>query len=236
MLAHTTMSPVTAPIDSVICHGLQMELKDQLHEISSIQDVQGRELIFMEGDPSAHVFEVLEGVVLLSKLTADGRRQITGFVYPGELFGLGMGDQNSYTAETVTNTRLCRYPRKILDQSMNLYPALGRRFLDWTRCELTAAQNQMLLLGRKTAIEKIASFLLHLSERNEEHGEDPMRLFVPMTRSDIADYLGLTMETVSRTIGKLKQLGIIQLCEQSYINVRDLNRLINIADDEACFC
>ena len=118
---------------------------------------------------------------------------------------------------------------------MTLFPTLGRRFLDWAGSELAAAQNQMLLLGRKTAMEKLASFLLHLSERNEEYDQDPTLLYVPMTRTDIADYLGLTMETVSRTISKLKQLDVIQCCEQGYIKVCDRDRLMDLAEDEAGF-
>ena len=232
MLAHTANSSVTAPFDSVICNGLQMELQDCLNENCRVQVACAREFIFMEGEPSKNVFEVLEGVVLLSRLTADGRRQVIGFLYPGELFGLGMSELYGYTAETVTRATLGRYPRHTLDQSMTLFPALGRRVLDWAGNELAAAQDQMVLLGRKTAMEKLASFLLGLSERNEEHDQDPVRLFVPMTRSDIADYLGLTMETVSRSIGKLKQLGIIQLCGHSYIRVRDLDRLTDCAEDE----
>ena len=229
MITHTT---TTIPIASVICQGLQVELQHHLDDISSVQYARAKEFVFMEGDPSANVFEVLEGVVMLSKLTADGRRQVMGFVYPGQIFGLGMSEMNGYTAETVTRSRLRRYPRRVLDQSMALFPALGRRFLGWAGSELAAAQNQMLLLGRKTAMEKLASFLLHLWERNEEH--DPTRLHVPMSRSDIADYLGLTTETVSRTFSKLKQQGVIECCEQGYIKVLHLDRLMELAEDEAC--
>ena len=235
MITYTTTTPTPAPIASVICQGLQVELQHRLDDISSVQDDRAQEYIFMEGDPSANVFEVLEGVVLLSKLTVDGRRQVMGFVYPGQIFGLGMSELSGYTAETVTCSKLRRYSRRTLDQSMTLFPTLGRRFLDWAGSELAAAQNQMLLLGRKTAMEKLASFLLHLSERNEEYDQDPTLLYVPMTRTDIADYLGLTMETVSRTISKLKQLDVIQCCEQGYIKVCDRDRLMDLAEDEAGF-
>jgi len=235
MFARTTISQ-TIPMNSTICHGLQSEIRDRLFEIRSIQDVPAKETIFMEGDDSDAIFEVLDGVVLLSKLTMDGRRQITGFAYPGQLFGMSAGTRAGYSAETVTAARICRYPRRTLDQSMAAYPALGRRFLDCAGGELLAAQNQILLLGRKTAMEKVASFLLHLSEQNDEQDQDPTRLFVPMTRCDIADYLGLTMETVSRAISRLKKLNVIEAGEHCYIQVRDLDRLVDFAEDEMGSC
>jgi CRP/FNR family transcriptional regulator len=116
---------------------------------------------------------------------------------------------------------------------MTVYPVLGHTFLAWTRNELAAAQDQMLLLGRKSAMEKIASFLLRLSERNDERDEDPLRLFVPMTRNDIGDYLGLTTETVSRTITRLDKMGVIARPDQSDIVIRDFDLLIDLADEES---
>lgn len=235
MFAHTTVSR-SIPTNSIICHGLQSEIINRLYEIRSIQDVPAKQTVFMEGDATDAIFEVLDGVVLLSKLTMDGRRQITGFVYPGQLFGMTAGTVANYTAESVTAARVCRYPRKTLDLSMAAYPALGRRFLDWAGGELLAAQNQILLLGRKSAMEKVASFLLHISERNDEQDLDPTRLFVPMTRCDMADYLGLTTETVSRTITRLKNLKVIEAREHGYFQVIDLDRLVDCAEDEVCSC
>ncbi len=216
--------------NSVICQGHHVELKNRLFEISSLQEVHAKETIFWEGDPSDYVYEVLQGVVLLYKLTPDGRRQITDFVYPGQPFGLGADDRHTHTAEAVTGARLCRYSHDLLDQSMTVYPVLGHTFLAWTSNELAAAQDQMLLLGRKSAMEKIASFLLRLSERNDERDEDPLRLFVPMTRNDIGDYLGLTTETVSRTITRLDKMGVIERPDQHDIVIRDYDQLVDLAD------
>ena len=232
MLAHAVTTNATIAVNSVVCLGLRAELQDRLNEASSLQNFGAHATVFMEGDENENIYEVTEGVVILSKLTADGRRQVTGFVYPGQLFGINIGERNGYTAETVTAARLRRYPHTSLEQSMNLYPALGRRFLQWTSHELVTAQNQMLLLGRKSAVEKLATFLLHLSERQEEQDQDPTRLFVPMTRSDIADYLGLTTETVSRTFSRFKMLGLIAMRERGYITVCDLDRLAGYAEDE----
>jgi CRP/FNR family transcriptional regulator len=219
--------------NSVICHGHHVELKNRLFEISSLQEVHAKEIIFWEGDPNRYVYEVLEGVVLLYKLTPDGRRQITDFVYPGQPFGMGAGDRHTYTAEAVTGARLCRYSHDRLDQSMTIYPALGQTVLAWTSNELAVAQDQMLLLGRKSAMEKIASFLLRLSERNDERDEDPLHLFVPMTRNDIGDYLGLTTETVSRTITRLDKMGVIARLDERDIVIRDYDQLIDLADEES---
>ncbi len=234
MFAHNQLATASTEIavNSVFCQDNQVALKNQLFEISSLQYVQAKETIFWEGDPSDYVYEVLEGVVLLSKMTLDGRRQITGFVYPGQPFGLGAGEQHTYTAEAVTRSRLCRYSHNRMDQSITIYPALGHRYMAWTSSELAAAQDQILLLGRRTAMEKIASFLLRLSERNDEYGEDPMYLFVPMTRHDIGDYLGLTTETVSRTLTLLDKMGVIERPNQSNIIVSDLDHLMDLAEND----
>jgi CRP/FNR family transcriptional regulator len=234
MITHNHFAAASNEIitNSVVCHGHHVELKNQLFEISSLQEVDAKDTIFWEGDQADYVYELLSGVVLLFKSTPDGRRQITDFVYPGRPFGMGAGTTHSYTAEAVTPVRLCRYSHARLNQSMNAYPALGHTFLTWTRHELAAAQDQMLLLGRKSATEKVASFLLRVSEGYDERGEDPLQLFMPMTRNDIGDYLGLTTETVSRTITQFDKLGVISRPDQSNIVICDYDRLIDLADAE----
>jgi CRP/FNR family transcriptional regulator len=160
-----------------------------------------------EGEPASHVFTVAEGMVRLYKLLPDGRRQIVGFLLPDDFIGLGCGDTYGYSAEAITPVRTCRFPRRAFEALLELYPAAQRRLLALASNELAAAQEQMMLLGRKTARERVASFLLMLSRRLRSSRS----IVLPMTRADIADYLGLTIETVSRTITLLRKAGPIAL-------------------------
>jgi len=176
------------------------------------------QILFQEGEEASDVFNLVRGVVKLYKLLPDGRRQITGFLFPGDFLGIAGAGGYSYNAEAVTETGLCRFPRRQLFALFERFPKLEHRLFAIATDELTAAQDQMLLLGRKTAEEKVASFLCRLADRIDlgetRGGEVP----VPMTRSDIGDYLGLTVETVSRTLSRLRKRGLIA--------VPDVNRVV----------
>lgn len=202
--------------------------------VSTTQCFGAGDAVFFEGDPCVHLYEVAEGVLRLYKLTPDGRRQITGFLYPGQLFGLNVGGIYAYTAECVTKVKLSCYPRAKLEAAIESNPRLARRFLRATVQELSVAQDQMLLLGRKTAIEKVASFLVRLSDQSRERGDDPEELYLPMTRMDIGDYLGLTTETVSRSMTRLKTTGVICLRPHGRVCLRVLDQLMYLADGDDC--
>ncbi|MHA1154364.1 MAG: cyclic nucleotide-binding domain-containing protein, partial [Alphaproteobacteria bacterium] len=118
-----------------------------------------------EAEPADHLFNVTAGAVKVYKLLADGRRQMTGFLFPGDFLGLANEENYAYSAEAVTHTALCRFPRRKLERLLEKYPKMEHRLLGMASHELAVAQEQMLLLGRKTAREKIASFLLMLSRR-----------------------------------------------------------------------
>jgi CRP/FNR family transcriptional regulator len=201
-----------------------------LMAISSLQKKAPGETLFAEGDEADSVYEVVQGTLRLYKLLPDGRRLITGFLSAGHLLGLAPEGVCVYTAEAITNVTLCRYKRAAFERLIDEVPGFARRLLVVTSHELRAAQDRMLLLGRKTATEKVASFLLLMAERhgNEGAGE----IDVPMTRSDIADYLGLTIETVSRTLTKLKQDGLIALASSARIELLDRHRLDELAAGE----
>lgn len=136
----------------------------------------------------------------------------------------------AYSAETVTLTALCRFPRRQMEELLEALPKLQRRWFGLASTELAAAQDQMLLLGRKTAREKIASFLLSLSERARQRGQRANPVSLPMSRSDIADYLGLTTETVSRTVSQLKAQGAIRLLQGGQVQLMDASLLRDIAE------
>lgn len=190
------------------------------------QAVAAGKAVFIEGDPAENFYEVLSGTVRLHKLLPDGRRQITGFLTAGHLLGLSHANAYVYSAEAVGPVTVLCYPRARLDRLMDEVPGLARRLLAAASDELRQAQDQMLLLGRKTAPEKMASFLVTLAALK---GEDADELDLPMSRNDIADYLGLTMETVSRTLAKLKRERLIALPTHTRVELLDRNRLGELA-------
>lgn len=186
--------------------------------------------IFREGDAVDHVYSISNGTVKLYKLLSDGRRQIIGFLFSGDIFGLGTHDGYCYTAETITPTQLCRFTHRKLDSLMEEIPRLERRMFSMAVKDLVAAQEQMLLLGRKTAKEKVATFLVQLSLRSEKAGQPASPVALPMSRADIADYLGLTVETVSRTFTQLKRDNYIGLPASGHCVLNDRQALKELAE------
>lgn len=210
--------------------GLSREASGRLFAVSSLQKKAPGETLFAEGDDADCIYEVVRGMLRLYKLLPDGRRQITGFVSAGHLLGLAPEGICVYTAEAVTEVSVCRYKRAAFERLIDEVPGFARRLLSVTSHELCAAQNQMLLLGRKAAMEKVASFLLMMADQQGGDGDESVG--VPMTRSDIADYLGLTIETVSRTLTKLKLSGLIAVPTPARIEIRDRDQLEEMAAGE----
>jgi CRP/FNR family transcriptional regulator len=208
-----------------VCAPLEPGEQARVTQIMSQIEATDGATIFGETDPADHVFNITEGAVKVYKLLADGRRAITGFLFPGDFLGLTHRESYAFSAEALSSTKLCRFPREKLERLLEDMPKLERRLLGLASHELAAAQDQMLLLGRKTAKERLASFLVLLSNAARRHGRagDPVDL--PMSRSDIADYLGLTIETVSRTFTQLKREGTIQLLDGNRVRLAKLDRL-----------
>lgn len=190
------------------------------------------ETLMRQGDPAVHVFNITSGSVRVFKLLADGRRQITGFLFAGDFVGLATGEDYAFSAEAIEAATLCRFRKADYRALIRERPSLEAALLDRATHELAAAQNQMLLLGRKTAQERIASFLLDLPERDPARPSVPGQVRLPMTRSEIADYLGLTIETVSRVLTKLKTAGVIRLTSLHELSVLKPEGLRDIAEGE----
>jgi CRP/FNR family transcriptional regulator len=165
--------------------------------------------IVIEGDPCSHCFRVLSGAVRLYKATVDGRRQLIDFLGAGDRFGL-LGAHYTYSVEAITQTTLIRTPRASLAAAVRERPGLADRLFELAAAELARAHEQMLLLGRKNAQEKVASLLLELARRlGADAASRSFRL--PISRQEMADHLGLTIETVSRTMTRLREDGLIAL-------------------------
>jgi CRP-like cAMP-binding protein len=205
----------------------QENAKDPLDAIGAVVSVkQGAEL-YAEGDPASYLYRVTAGVLRTCKLLPDGRRQIDDFLFPGDFFGLeGLGE-HGFAAEAVTNASVVRYSRARLDLLAMDDARLCGRLLQLTLKRLGKAHGRVLLLGRKTAEEKLASFLLEMLDNASSRDA----IDLPMSRTDIADYLGLTIETVSRTFSALKQEGVIALPSAHRIVVADRSALEELSGD-----
>ncbi len=194
-----------------ICAALEPADHAKLAGLVQHLNLEPRQPIFHEGEPADYVYTITGGCVAMSKSLADGRRQITGFLGPGDFLGLAVEEEHHYSAETLIETHVCRYPRERFKAVMQSVPALEQRLYALAADELALAQEQILLLGRKTALERLATFLLMMQRRAKQRGlpTDPLRL--AMARAEVADYLGLTVETVSRGFTKLRAMGAITL-------------------------
>jgi CRP/FNR family transcriptional regulator len=170
-----------------VCGALEPSELDELDRLSQVRNFPARTMLFDQSALAGSVFNVTEGMVRLYKSLPDGRRQIVGFALPGDFLGLALMD---------------RY-------GVDDKPHLLRRLHEFAGHELSLAQDQMLLLGRKTAEEKVAAFLLNLQTRYARIGTPSVTIPLPMSRQDIADYLGLTIETVSRTLTRLAREKVI---------------------------
>lgn len=197
-----------------------------------VETLDPNEVLFWEGDPADNVFEIVCGVLRLYRLLSDGRRAIVGFMFPGDVLGVPCREGYSYTAEAVTALRVRRLSRaqvlRLIDESVTV----RRDLLAMAYDEMCAAQDHMLLLGRKTAEEKVASFLLHVARRAGGGDALATEINLPMTRLDMADFLGLTIETVSRLMSKLKHDGLIALPSPSKVLLRDIEGLLAAASDD----
>ena len=204
-----------------------------LNEIVTRRQIETGNRLFVEGDRAGHYFVVTEGCIMVFKEAHDGRRQITGFLYPGDFLGLNHMGRFSYTAEAISDTIVCEYPIDKLTRLFRDFPEMEHWMLQHCSNELASAHDQMFLLGRKNATEKIATFLWFLLQRIRFRNADATAVNLPMSRRDIADYLGLTVETVSRTITRMRVAGTIKTVGNEVIeilNVQDLQALAG-ADD-----
>lgn len=178
----------------------------------------------LEGDPSRHFFNINHGAVKLCKDLPDGRRQIIGFAGPGDFVGLAADHHYSFSAEAINEVRLCSFDRVGLHLMFVRFPALEKRLAAMASSDMVVALAHMLLLGRKTSIERVASFLLGWSTK-----DDGRVLALPMSRTDLGDYLGMTIETVSRSLTILKNQRVIAIASDHGISIVNRRRLSDMA-------
>lgn len=208
-----------------VCQALDAVQQEKLLALASRLPLAKRDRLFSAGDPARYVYNLTEGMVCLSRSLPDGRRQILGFLLPGDFIGFEADETHSRDAEALTEAKVCRFERAAFDGFLRDNPDVALRLLQMASGDLEQAARHEVLLGRKTAVERIATFLLDLRDRSGARHLRTRPLALPMTRGEIADYTGLTIETVSRVLGRLKADEVIELVGTGAVRVLDDDRL-----------
>lgn len=217
--------------DKAVCHVLECGDLATYKRLGWTMRAKAGQTIFHEGDPADRVFTLTGGAMKLYRLLPDGRRQVVGFMLPGDFLGIAVEGEHAFGVEALEESSLCWFPRNRFSEFIAVHWEMERALYRRTAHELAAARQQMVLLGRKTAEERLASFFLSMLERAEAvSGRVERTIRLPMTRSDIADYLGLTKETVSRVLGVLKNKRVVRLQALDRIEILSRERLAAIAE------
>lgn len=211
------------------CAGIAEADLDRLNALAEPMTFAPGAALIRDGDTARHVFNITGGSVRVYKLLVDGRRQITGFLFTGDFLGLASDDTYDFSAEAIEPVTVCRFRKADYRALVHDTPTLEALLLARANHELAAAHNQMLLLGRKTAVERVATFLQELPSHDPARPSPPGHVHLPMTRAEIADYLGLTIETVSRVLTRLKTSGVIRLVSLMDLRIERPDRLKAIA-------
>ncbi len=218
-----------------ICSGLSPDELLALGQKGRKQSVKRGQTLVWEGDDSLVVANVITGVLKLSVSTADGREQIVGIVFPSDFTGRPFGKESPYSVTALSDAEVCVFHRSTFDQFAREHPELQHKLLQRTLIELDDARQWMMLLGKKTAEERIATLLIRISERLSSEGcttpafnLDEFEL--PMDRQQMADILGLTIETVSRQLTRIKSRGVIALPDRRRVIINDRAALQNLAE------
>lgn len=216
-----------------ICGALSTDQLVRLNKHSAQRTIElGHEIVGDEQEVT-HYAAILAGVVKLAKTMADGRQQIVGLQFAPDFLGRPFRSASHVAAEAASEVRLCMFPRIVIEAMVREQPELEHRLLQQTLKELDEAREWMLTLGRKTATEKVASFLYLIARNIDPEAEvdagGTVTFDMPLTRADIADFLGLTIETVSRQLTRLRKAGVIAIENNRHVTVPSLKRLQRMA-------
>lgn len=211
-----------------LCGALEPTQLVTLAKQSWKQKVETGSEIVGDSETVASYSNVLSGIIKLSKTLADGRQQIVGLQFAPDFLGRPFKTESAINAEAATAVSLCSFPKASIERMMKESPELEHRLLMQTLKELDEARDWMVMLGRKTAAEKVASFLLLIARNVDPYrpaSRNDAMFELPLTRADIADFLGLTIETVSRQLTILRKDGVITIENNRQVSVHDLARL-----------
>lgn len=222
---------------NAVCARCDENELSQLEKVKYYRSYQAGQTIIWSGDEMEFVASVVSGIATLSQTMEDGRTQMVGLMLPSDFVGRPGRSIAPYDVVAVSDMLMCCFRRKPFEELMLKTPHVAQRLLEMTLDELDAAREWMLVLGRKTAREKIASLLMIIARRNASlnlgKAEGKMEFDLPLTREAMADYLGLTLETVSRQVSALKKDGVIELKGKRHVIVPDFDRLVDEAGDDS---
>lgn len=221
-VSNTAYAPRVAPAakNGAAAHGFEASL-----ELMGMKLTYGRnEEIYGQDEPAQYVYKVLKGSVRTHKILDDGRRQIGAFYLPGDIFGLESGAKHRFAAEAIADTVVLAIKRSTLASLAQTDAIVARELWQMTARELDHVHDQMILLGRSSAQERVASFLIEMANRSVNQAEFDL----PMSRQDIADYLGLTIETVSRTFSSMERGALIELPSSRKVRLKNRAALRNM--------
>ena len=220
-----------------VCARCDSDELERLEEIKYYRNYEAGQHIIWSGDRMDFVGSVVSGIATLTQTMEDGRTQMVGLLLPSDFVGRPGRDAAAYDVVATTDLVMCCFRKKPFEQMMERTPHIGQRLLQMTLDELDAAREWMLVLGRKTAREKIASLLAIIARRDASLHmgvqDGPLVFDLPLTREAMADYLGLTLETVSRQVSALKRDGVITLEGKRHVTIPDMDRLLEEAGDDS---
>ncbi|WP_417808725.1 transcriptional regulator FnrL [Thioclava sp.] len=240
-MTHDDVHPVSlncgdCPIrHRAVCARCDADEIDELEDIKYYRSFEAGQTVIWAGDKMDFVASVVSGIATLTQTLEDGRTQMVGLLLPSDFVGRPGRSAAAYSVTATTNILMCCFRKKPFEEMMERTPHIAQRLLQMTLDELDAAREWMLLLGRKTAREKIASLLSIIARRDASitANQGQMTFDLPLTREAMADYLGLTLETVSRQISALKRDGVIVLDGKRHVTVPDIDRLLSEAGDDS---
>ncbi|WP_106204757.1 transcriptional regulator FnrL [Aliiruegeria haliotis] len=219
-----------------VCSRCETDELEQLEEIKYYRTFEAGQTIAWTGDKLDFVATIVSGIATLSQTLEDGRTQMVGLLLPSDFMGRPGREMATYDVTATTEVVMCCFRRRPFEDLMRNTPHIAQRLLEMTLDELDAAREWMLLLGRKTAREKIASLLAIIARRDASlrhtGNSDVLEFDLPLTREAMADYLGLTLETVSRQVSALRREGVIELAGKRHVSVPDFDRLMLETGDD----
>lgn len=227
---HCEECPIRA---RAICSKCNADELDSLAQMKFYRSIEAGQSIVCRGDELSQFSSVVSGVATLSKTMEDGRTQMVGLLLPSDFIGRPGRDVAEYDVTAVTEMTLCCFHRAPFEAMVQTTPTITSRLLEMTLDELDAARDWMVLLGRKTAREKIATFLEMLVRRTAPTGQTVSNVRIWLTREEIANFLGLTFETVSRQLNGLKKDNIIEFHDRRFFTVLDISALHDATGDDA---
>lgn len=204
-------------------------IAEALHRTGQAASVRKDATVIEAGSPADNIYRVTSGTLRIVQLLPDGRRHISSFLGAGDFFGFSELDEHTNSVETITDCTLIRYPRRQFEAILNSQADAGQQIFRLMCHQITVSNRMLLLLGRKTASERLASFLRVMVGPGEFRRGT--LIYLPMNRADIADHLGLTIETVSRTVTQFRQRKLIELADRHQVVILDPGRLEELAGE-----